>query len=302
MAQNYCTAIGGNTGRNANCDPILAEISGMIMTPTNAKVTEEDAQDLLSFLIGKAKAATDRWFPLLGMQNVTDNTTEPTSGTLATTQYSRQLSGSKNIYLLEVDTSICLAKVWSKYNQYKGGIYIITGDGRFFGRENKADGSLSPFIPFSPLSVYGAVFGDGQNLGTQKMNLNLGDQSRIINTIGFFSFNDDDIIDNIVGLTDVNVKRTAAGSFQVVMGCGGDNLYDSYNEQLATPALWRLVKADGTPVEITNVNPDDDTKAFTISPAIAAGTYSISLAGVADLEAAGVTGYENPKPTKFTVS
>jgi hypothetical protein len=300
MAQNYCSAIGGNTGRNVNCDPIIAEITGMIMVPSTAKITEQDAEDLLGFLIGKAKAATDRWFPLLNIQNVTDNTTEPTDGTLATTQYTRQLVGSKSAYLLEADTSICLAKIWSKYNQYKGGIFIITGDGKVYGRENKADGSLSPFIPFSPLSVYGAVFGDGQNLGTQKIKLSLGDQPKLINTIGFFSFAEDDIIDNIIGLTDVYVKRTAAGTFQVVTGCGGDNLYDSFKSQLSTATLWKLTQQDGTAVSITTVTGDDDTKSFTITPAITAGTYRIGLTDVTALEAAGVVGYENPKPTLFT--
>lgn len=299
MAQNYCTSIGGNTGIG-ECDPFIGSISGLIMTPRTATITEQDAEDLLAFLIKKAKAQSGRYFPLLNVGNITDNTTEPTEGTLASTDYTRQLKGSKSIYLLEWDTTLCLSKVMAKYNNYQGGIFIITEDAKLWGRYNSSDGSLSPFTPFAPLSVYGAVFGDAQNLGTQKLKLNLGSQSTLIRTAGFFSFSDEDVISNILGVTDVELKSVGNSSLQVLESCGGKNLYDAHSTPLASPDLWTVTK-DGVPVSITTVTADSDRQAFTLVPTLTVGTYKVSLAAIEKLEEAGVVGYEHPNPITLKV-
>ena len=290
---DFCGSTGGNTGA-PRCDVKLETPTGILFVPRDTVVTATDADDLLGFIQGKAREDSTmlRWYPILGIEQITDSSEEPVTGNLAATGYSEKLRDGASIYLFEYPARLCRAKALKQFDQWDGGAYLITSDKKLWGRMQK-DGSLAPYLP-SSVSVYGGGFSDGQNIVTSKLNVNMGPQGKFIEQSGFFGFEVDDDIDAIIGLQTVFLNPVGANQYQVITKCDRTNLFDLYNTELADDTLWEVTEAaSGATTTITSVSANAANKSFTVVFTAPTGKYYVSLAKVSVLENKGVVGYES---------
>jgi hypothetical protein len=289
----FCGTSGGNTGL-PRCDIRIGIPTGVLFVPRDATITPEQGDDLLTLIQTKAKDANplQRWYPIFGVQNITDSSEEAVTGNLAATGYSEKLRDGAAIYLLEYPASLCKSKILKQFDQWNGGIFIITSDNRLWGRGQR-DGSLAPYLP-SSVYVYGGGWSDGQNIITSKLNINFGEQGNFIELSAFFGFEVNDDILSIVGLQTAQIVPTAtAKTYRVLTKCDKLNLYDLYSTELADDALWIVtVASTGATVAVTAVAANA-SRDFTLTFTEPAEKYYVSLAGLAALEAAGIVGYES---------
>jgi hypothetical protein len=272
--------------------------TGVIFVPREASITEADAGDLMSLLQGKAKVdgRLNRWYPIIGIEQITDSSEEPVTGNLAATGYSEKLRDGAAIYLFEYPAKICRAKTIKQFDSWSEGVYVITSDKKLWGRVMK-DGSLAPYIPLST-AVYGGGFNDGQNIITSKLQINFGAQGDFLKYAGFFGFDDDDDISGIVGLQTVDIVPNGAKKYKVVTKCDRANLYDLFGATLAGVTLWKVTTAStGAAVSVTAVAGSATTKDYTLTFTAPSEKYYVSLAEPSVLAAAGVVGYESDRLT-----
>jgi hypothetical protein len=267
----------------------------IIFAPRDASISEADADDLMALIQSKAKDDSSllRWYPLIGIEQITDSSEEPVTGNLAATGYSEKLRDGAAIYLFEYPARICKAKVLKQFDQWDGGVYVIAGDitNRSLWGRVMQDGNLAPYLP-SSVAVYGGGFNDGQNIITSKLQINFGSQGAFIERSGFFGFEDDDDISSIVGLQTASIVPNGA-NFKAVTKCDRQNLYDLYGSTLAATTLWNVTKAsDGSNVAVSAVTGNAATKDYSLTFTAPSEKYYVSLAAVSVLEAAGIVGYE----------
>jgi hypothetical protein len=267
--------------------------TGVIFVPRDASISEADADDLIATIQSRIKDDSSllRWYPVIGIEQITDSSEEPVTGNLAATGYSEKLRDGAAIYLFEYPARVCKAKVLKQFDQWDGGAYVITGDKKLWGRVMQ-DNSLAPYLP-SSVAVYGGGFNDGQNIITSKLQINFGAQGAFIERSGFFGFEEEDDIDSIVGLQTANILSSGTLKYKAVTKCDRQNLYDLYGSTLAATTLWKVTKAsDGSSVTVTAVTGNASTKDYSLTFTAPSEKYFVSLAAVSVLEAAGIVGYE----------
>lgn len=294
---DFCSTSGGNTGL-PQCDVKMETPVGVLFVPRNAVIAATEGDDLLKFIQDKTKENSSllRWFPILGIEQITDSSEEPVTGNLASTGYSEKLRDGASIYMFEYPARLCKAKALKQFDQWNGGVYFITSDFKLWGKMQK-DGSLVPYTP-SSVAVYGGGFGDGQNIITSKLQINMGPQGKFIEQSGFFGFDSEDDIDTITGLQTIILAPTGtANQYQVLTKCDRMNLYDLYNTELANGTAWKATLAStGADVILSGVTANAGDKSFTVAfGAAPTESYYLSLADVSALETEGIVGYESEK-------
>jgi hypothetical protein len=292
----FCGTAGGNVGL-PRCDIKMNTPIAVIFVPSDTSITESEADNLAGLIQTKTKNDTPllRWYPVTGIEQITDSSEEAVTGNLAATGYSEKLRDGAAIYLFEYPARICKAKILKQFDQWNEGVYIITSDKNLWGRVTK-DGKLLPYLPAS-VSVSGGGFNDGQNIITSKLQINFGSQGKFIEQSGFFGFEEDDDINSLTGLQTVNIVKKGT-KYQVIIKCTRQNLFDSYSSQLASATLWKITKAsDGTAVTVSSVAANAATKDFTVTFTAPSEKYYINLAPVSALQAAGIVGFESEKLT-----
>ncbi|MDR1155074.1 MAG: hypothetical protein LBL04_10195 [Bacteroidales bacterium] len=289
---SYCSNSGGNTGKTA-CDLSAIVTVGVIATPKNA-VIPAGTENILDFLKSKFKEdnKANRWFPIVDKGwTVTNNSEEPVIGTLGS-GYSEKLRDGNAIYKYDLAFSLCKSKSINQFDGWRGGIFLVSKDGRIIGRRQK-DGSLAAFIPTS-LYTTANPLGDGQNISLISLTANFGDLKLFTEILDVSERIED--VDELNGIIDVelSVAGKASGSVDVLVKtkCDGVNLYDVYASELSAAAAWRLVNATtGVAATVTSVAAQAGTKSFRVTAT--AGTYKLSLAAISALENAGIEGYES---------
>jgi len=157
------------------------------------KITQTDAANLVQFIREKA-ADGDFVIPYGQIKRITDNSTEPTVGTLDK-GYSKQLLAGRAIYLFEWPSSILNDRAISKLNRFKGGAFVINTDWLLVGAENEDD-SMGP-LPVE-ISVSGGGFaGSGGDVKTIQMTVDFGPQDMLLANCKVYGFKDTDRIDGI---------------------------------------------------------------------------------------------------------
>jgi hypothetical protein len=270
---------------------------GVIFVPRDTEIKDAEADNLIGLILSKIKNdnSLSRWYPILGIKQITDNSEEPVMGNLSGTGYTEKLRDGASIYLFEYPAKLCRSKVLDSFDQWDGGVYLISSDKKLWGRVNP-NNALAPYLP-ETVSVYGGGFNDGQNIITSKLQINFGLQGAFIKKSAFFGFENDDDLDSIVGLQDVIITAVAANRFSLTTKCNRINLFDAYSTILNATTLWKVTKADGAAVSVSAVTANATTKDFTLTFTAPATKYYVSLANVSTLEAAGVVGYESVKLT-----
>jgi hypothetical protein len=269
----------------------------VIATPKNA-VIPAGTENILDFLKSKFKEdnKASRWFPIVDKSwTVTNNSEEPTIGTLGS-GYSEKLRDGNAIYKYDLAFGLCKNKAISQFDGWKGGVFLVSKDGRIVGRWQE-DGGLAAFIPTS-LYTTGNPLGDGQNISLTSLTANFGDLKLFAEILEVSEKIEHFDVDELNGIIDVklSIAGTASGSVDVSVKtkCNGVDLYDMYSTELSEAGAWKMTSAaSGEPVSISSVTAQAGTKSFHVSTAAGAGTYKLSLAAISALETAGVEGYES---------
>ncbi|MDR1594297.1 MAG: hypothetical protein LBS43_07435 [Prevotellaceae bacterium] len=293
----FCGTSGGNVGL-PRCDVKMNTPIAVIFAPRDAKISKSDADDLIALIKAKSKDDSSllRWYPVVGIEQITDSSEEPVTGNLAATGYTEKLRDGATIYLFEYPARLCKAKALKQFDQWDGGVCVISNDKKLWGRVT-ADGSLAPYLP-SSVAVYGGGFNDGQNVITSKLQINFGQQGQFIEESGFFGFEEDDDISGLTGLQNLVIAATGTNKFSVTTKCDRVNLFDLYADELADVDLWKVTKAsDGSAVTVSAATKNATTKDFTVTFTAPTVKYYVSLAAVSDLEAKGIVGYESGRLT-----
>jgi hypothetical protein len=293
---NYCSNSGGNTGLPA-CDLDAIVTVGMIATPKNA-VIPAGTENVLEFLQSKFKEnnKANRWFPIVDKGwTVTNNSEEPTIGTLGS-GYSQKLRDGNAIYKYDLAFGLCKSKSISQFDSWRGGVFLVSKDGRLVGRRRE-DGGLAAFIPNS-LYTTANPLGDGQNISVIAITANFGDLKQFTEILEVSEKIENFDVDELNGIIDVKLSVVGQGTGYVDVlvqtKCDGVNLYDTYSTELEAVAVWALINsATGATANITAVAAQAGTKSFRVSTAAGAGTYKLSLADITTLATAGVEGYES---------
>jgi hypothetical protein len=290
-----CKNVGGNTGVGT-CDLNSQRIDGFIFVPKNAAIPKSTA-DVVTFLVSKIKLDSkgQRYFPLFGVQQATNNSEEAQTGTLGYGYSVKQRNGNA-IAQWDFPFSFCKAKSIIQFDGWNQGIYLVSSEGNIIGKNSLDKKSIVPFLP----QQFDVVAADMFNTGSTDVQLisvsvNFGDKLKLIEQAQFIKSEDFDA-DQLQGLVDVelNIEAQAAGyvDVSVITKCGDVNLFDSYQTELALAAVWTAInKATGASVTPTSVVAQAATKSFRVT--LPAASYVLSLAAVSVLATNGIDGYES---------
>ena len=290
--ENFCSNVGGNTGV-PQCDLQAPVIGGYITTPSKNDVIPAGTVDVMTFLKGKFAAPTkgQRWFPIMGFGQSTDNTEEAVIGTLGYGS-SVFLREGHAIYQMDIPFTLCKGRTISRFNNWNGGVFAVTTDGKIIGRKQE-NGDLKAFAP-ERFTVSGGGFGDGANVKLQSITVDFGFNNLFVERMDTRSMSNFDP-DEFAGFTDVEIKQVASTAttleVSVATSCGGVDLFDYYPTELATAPVWKLTSATGTAVTVSSVVANDARKTFTLT--FAGTPAKVSLAPVDVLETNGIAGYES---------
>lgn len=293
---NFCKTSGGNTGK-VECDISSLLIKAFILVPRTASIPK-DTEDIMDFLDGKFKDDNPRlrYYPIANVKGATNNSEEYISGALGYGDPEKLRNGN-SIYQFDWKFTICFAKSIIPFDNWSGGVYLVSEEGIILGKNSRDKTALVPYIPKSFFVTGANLLADGTNPQPISISANFGDKLDFVRLAQIMQINDFDI-DDLKGLQDLELTAKTgvaptSADVTVATKCAGVNLYDTYKTELTAVGNWVVVnKTTGAAVTPTSVEAQDTTKTFRLTLA-AAGTYLVSLAAVLVLEAAGVSGYES---------
>ena len=279
-----------NTGVGS-CDTKAPIAKGLIFAPKGAVIPTATA-DVMTFLEGKFKNNNIalRWFPMLGIEQNTSAGTEATIGTLAL-GYSEKLRDATIAYKFDFPFRECKNKTIVGYDDWQGGVFVITTDNRIMGKLVGTD-----LVAFDPRFVNAMTMpmGDGQNISLSSLSVDFGYAIEFAKSRGFVTITDYDET-AMAGIIDVELTSVGSGTgyieVAVTEACGGANLYDVYSTQLNASGVWVATTNAGAPVVISAVALVPAKKAFKLT--MATGAVNIKLAAISVLEAALIEGCES---------
>lgn len=313
-----CATLGGNTGR-PDCDVRMGRIKYLLLT-TSKEFTEADIASSESFQAALqaamflANSDPNKVFAFPEMRDVTDNTGDPATGTLAD-GYEEVLNEALPKYLLRGTPGVCVQQAMASFNGWPGKLFFVDENNILWYKTTTSDGAKAfscGYLYTNPPKPKGS--GDVQTANTR---LTFGSIDEFKSNVGAlkleFSVGDLDNLQDVI-LTDEeteNVSGSLNNTFLVgaKTRCEGTNIYSTYST-LLTAARWRAYEADGTAISITSVTPVDVSSAWQIVlnssayNALADGTvFYIDLQPPTTLIANGIEGIEAVRLrfVKFTV-
>lgn len=293
---------GGNTGFG-DCVLSFTNVVGAFLVPSGKRFTPADLADFQATLQASARAANprDRIYPIHNLDVPSDNTEDLT---IQTTPYGSKYPVREGDYdwtFQFFQGGFCLLKALRSHNGTGKSALFYDANGVIFGQKIGDELAGIPLVFFwaNPWRI-----SDGSNASVYAVRFVF--KPRYINDdIGFVDGGFNPAV--IEGLQDVAL-REGAGSARPALkvtattGCGGDNMYDFYPEELAAVSAW-VATINGLEVVITSVAEDAALKGWTITLDTEDENYSasdpivITMADPADLEQLGVTGFESKKLT-----
>lgn len=305
---NVCATLGGNTGR-PDCDVQMGRIKYMMLT-TGREFTEADLASSEAFEAALQEAVllsnsdAEKVFIFPEMRDVTDNTGDPATGTLAD-GYEVVLNEALPKYLLRSTPGICVNQFMSSFNGWPGKVYVIDENNILWFKTN-TDGSgrgfTSGYLYTSPPKFKGS--GDVQTANTR---FTFGSIDEFKARVGAIKL--DFIVTDLLQLKDVVLddreSENASGALNNVFEiggltkCEGTDIYIQYQDLLANTARWRAYTAAGDTIAITSVVKNGTLSSWTVTlnsaafNALTTGTvFYIDLATPDVLHAASVDGIE----------
>lgn len=305
---NVCATLGGNTGR-PDCDVQMGRIKYLLLTTghefTEADLTSSEAfEAALQEAILLSNSDAEKVFIFPEMRDVTDNTGDPATGTLAD-GYEVVLNEALPKYLLRSTPGICVNQFMSSFNGWPGKVYVIDENNILWFKVTTADGGRGfacGYLYTSPPKFKGS--GDVQTANTR---FTFGSIDEFKSKVGAIKL--DFIVTDLLQLKDVVLddreSENASGALNNVFEiggktkCEGTDIYTQYQDLLANTARWRIYTADGTVIPITSVVKNATLSSWTITatsgsynPLPAGTVFYIDLATPDVLHAASVDGIE----------
>lgn len=307
---NICGTLGGNTGR-PDCDVRMGRIKYLLLTSgkefTESELaTSESFEAALQTAMLLANSDPNKVFVFPEMRDVTDNSGDPATGTLAD-GFEEVLNEALPKYLLRSTPGLCVQQMMASFNGWPGKFYFVDENGILFFKITSSDGGkglTTGYLYTNPPKPKGS--GDVQTANTR---LTFGSIDELKSNLGAlkldFSPADLNNMQDVI-LTDEeteNVSGSLNNTFLVgaKTRCEGTNIYSTY-KTLLTAARWRAYTSAGVDITITSVTPVDLSSAWQIVlnsseyNALAEGTVIyIDLVPPATLVANGIEGIEAVK-------
>lgn len=276
---NLCATLGGNVGA-PECDVEMGALKTIIFTRGREFTADEvaDSDALQAALQASALLANDdnnKVFVFPVFHRVTDNTGDPNVETLD--------DGLEQInvepvpkYLLESVIGFCQAQSLSRFNGWRGKMYVIDSNQRFFF-VRKSDGGAKGFST-------GTVYTDAPRFTgytgakTIKTRVSFAAISEFQSGLGAVNASFD--AQGLTNIVNVTLKQVAAAAGDVFtiggsINCSGTNIYAAYKTPLNNADAWLVKRADtGAVVEIESVATDDVNGGWdiTLATGVATGT------------------------------
>lgn len=308
---NVCTTLGRNTGR-PGCDVRMGRIKYIGLT-TSKEFSDDDLasseafQDALQEAMLLASSDANKVFLFPEMRDDTDNTGDPSTGTLAD-GYEEVLNEALPKYLLKSTPGVCVQQAMASFNGWPGRFFIIDEANILWYKITTTDGGKGftcGYMYTNPPKFKGS--GDVQTANTR---LTFGSVDDFKSNVGALKL--DFSVGDLLNLQDIilddreseNVSGALNNVFVIggTIRCQGTDVYATLSELLNSVSLWRAYTSDGTPISLTSVSQNAGLLGWNITinssafNALPSGTvFYIDLQVPATLNDAGIVGYEAVK-------
>jgi hypothetical protein len=279
----FCENISIYTGVSG-CDIVPGKPVALIFAPKDVQLADADVATPLNFFQAAISNANPslRAFPVTGILQNDFSNTEANMGTLAGYGYSEQLADTMMGDIFQFKMSVCKAKALQQLSGYSGRLFILTDNGVIIG--SKLSSGKIVGLPLLSVSVTSDSFHqNAQAVVTTKITVNYGSGKQLFENLAFIQYDFD--VEELVGITEVELKKVGEFTYQVITKCNGVNLYDSYGDKLAEVSKWKAVNANtGAALTVATPTKVADTKAIqlVISGVNAPYKITVQFSSVAD--------------------
>lgn len=283
-----------NVGRIA-CDAKMGTPVGLIFGYGVTALTEEDGRDLTKMLAKtQSDNARSRLYPYtMPFQSVTDESTDPTIDTQASTGYTEKLADGSVQWAIGFPNTVCLGKQLVKLEKAGFTHVFVVANGYVWG-VSAADGKSLGGFPIASYYVVGATINTDQ-VKSPTLHLNLGPIDVFTSKRSAIALDYSPSL--IAGLTSytlqaVGTPTATAVGVQLLDPCTGNPVIDLGGE-LAAAGGWSAVNtATGDAVTVGGVSYGEATGTYTLTltGVTAPATLALRLVNPSELEALGVTG------------
>ncbi|RYZ28437.1 MAG: hypothetical protein EOP49_41460, partial [Sphingobacteriales bacterium] len=297
-----CQPAGSNTGIG-DCSLEISKIVGFFLVNKNFVLSAANLLTDAALLAALQTAASAdlkaaRIYPVHGLVDIADNSTDPTVQTFG---YGPSVVAADGFYdwtFPFVRGGICLLKALQRFNGSDIRVIFYDSNGLLFGWKV---GETLKGIPLN--QFYANPWKPNTGAAVMVTNVKINFSPRYLNQeLGFYKVTDFSI-DSIEGLQNVVIKQTGVQAKPVYKvkafsGCAQVDM-SLYSTELANVARWVATNAGtGAVITITSVVADANIGGWTITldsadpdyPAV--GSIKLSLAAPSVLTAAGVAGFE----------
>lgn len=305
----FCGADVKNTGI-CECyfDPKL--ITGAILVPKDKIYTSDELADLLiqSTLETDVRAAKNaRIFPFQPFEQVTDGTEAPVKQTFGYGG-SVNIREGKVVWLFQfINGGLNLSNALRTFNHLIGKyrVIFIESQNTLIGTSRKNAAGVWGLAGVPMIDIYTKPWGisDGANVSNYAIEFTF-DPVYVNEKIAFKRVSIDAyLLSELVGLEDIKLSLLAGdeGEALITVGaetdCGSTDVYDLYDDELATPDAWIVKDSAGVVKAIASVVKNDTLKGWDISltgPAVFADGDTVTLVApsILSVPPISVVGYE----------
>lgn len=308
---NVCAELGGNLGK-PKCDVTMGRPKFALPTTgkefTAAQMTDSTAFKaalLAAMLLGKSDVNKVYAFP--EMRDITNNTGDPQTQALAD-GYEEVLNEALPKYLLRSTPGVCVQQKMASFNGWGGGMYIVDHNNILWYRKTTSGGAKAFTCGY--LYTNPPMFKGSADINTANTRLTFGSLDEFKYGVGALKL--DFSVKDLVNIVDIILSdledENVSGALNNVLiigaktDCENMDLYDTYQDTLASALRWRVYTSNNTVLAIDTVTKNATLRGWNIT--INATDYNnqpdgtvfyVDLADPAVLNAAGVVGIEGVK-------
>lgn len=302
---SLCGTVGANTGI-IKCDtargkPLVMVIGGATFGPSDY-ATSAAFKAAFQAATMQATGSSTKLYPFPAFEGAASSTE---ANRTATTGYGTTyiLGEGRPAYTFDVFTGTNTEKNLRKFNKATVPVYIFDDGGNVWG---KVDASGNFAGVNAQIFVTGSGFNDGSALSPTRVSVNFTSASDFFDYAAYV--NTDFNVSDLEGLLDATLTEIAHTTNAYTIGVvvknaslGNDvNLYSTYDDALASAALWYAQNAaTGATIAITTVVKNDTVSGWVVTldatayGALASGAkIKIGLVAPTLLSAADVAGIE----------
>lgn len=308
---SVCATLGGNLGTPA-CDVRMGRPKYILLTTskvfTAANIASSEAfQAALTAALLLSKSDANKVYAFPGLRDITNNTGDPTLGTLAD-GYEEVLNEALPKYLLKSTPGTCVQQQMASFNGWPGKVFVIDANGILWFQTTSSGGAAGFSCGY--LYTNPPAFKGSTDVNTANTRLTLGSIDEFKTNVGAIKLDFSvpalaNIIDVVLDDRETENTSGALNNVFIIGGktkCEGTDIYAAYSAALNNIARWRSYKADGTVISITSVSINAGLLAWNVTinsasfSALSSGdVFYIDLATPDVLHAAGVDGIEGNK-------